>query len=197
MGPSRICALLILPVLAGCASLNAYRAEPIMLQSLFTSIENYGPGEIRAEEVDRLFLEVADLLSVRLRANVPRPRIAVTNPDRIASLYDGVAAGVPGYSRAVALYFPSPCLIIIPYFDRILLGHELAHYFTDHYLNTPRAQWEDIAHDVESKLARATPGIGRRLWRIGRELLFAYRSHEAHGPAAPHEPRAQLDVSPD
>ena len=49
---------------------------------------------------------------------------------------------------ALALYIPHADRILIPHFDRTLLTHELAHYFTFHYLSAPRTTWEEIANRV-------------------------------------------------
>ena len=50
-------------------------------------------------------------------------------------------------------YFPGANLVLVPRFDRPLLGHELAHYVTDHYLrDAPRSKWEWIASRVEHQL---------------------------------------------
>ncbi len=149
--------LLGFPILAGCASLNAYRAESVLIHSRFTTIENYANSWIDSEQVDQLLLQVAEILGVRLDPAVLKPRIVVTDPERIARFYTTESAAFPGHVRAAALYFPGTSLILIPYFDRTYLGHELAHYFSDHYLKAPRAEWEDIAHSVEWKLLTAKP----------------------------------------
>ncbi len=155
--PASLLLLLALPVLAGCGSLNAYRSESVLLQSRLTTIENYSTSEIDPSEVDRLLLQVAHILGVQLDPAVPRPRIVVTSPDRIDRLYSSTSVAFPGHARAAALYFPGANLVMIPYFDRTILGHELAHYITDHYLKVPRHQWEEIAHTVEWKLLTAKP----------------------------------------
>jgi len=145
--------LLALPLLIGCASLDAYRPDAVRLASQYTTIENHATTPIDPEQVDQLLLDVAHILGVQLDPTVPKARIIVTPPDRIASLHRGGAATFPGHSHAIALYFPRASLVLIPYFDRTLLGHELAHYLTDHYLkDAPRAEWEHIAHRVERKL---------------------------------------------
>jgi hypothetical protein len=144
--------LLLFPVLTGCGSLNAYRTESVLLQSRFTTIENYAISEIDPREVDDLLLQVAEILGVQLDPTIPKPRIVVTTSSRIASLYSSASVAFPGHVRAAALYFPGANLVMIPHFDRIILGHELAHYITDHYLKAPRPEWEEIAHRVEWKL---------------------------------------------
>ena len=155
--PACLLLLLAFPVLAGCGSLNAYRSDSVLLQSRFTTIENYSTSEIDPGEVDRLLLQVAHILRVRLDPAVPRPRIVVTSPDRIDRLYSSTSVAFSGHARAAALYFPGANLVMIPYFDRTILGHELAHYITDHYLKAPRPEWEGIAHTVEWKLLTAKP----------------------------------------
>ena len=157
--PAGLLVLVGLPILAGCASLNAYRAESVLIHSRFTTIENYANSGIDPEQVDQLLLQVAEILGVRLNPAVPKPRIVVTDPDRIARFYTIESAAFPGHVRAAALYFPGTSLILIPYFDRTYLGHELAHYFSDHYLKTPRAEWEEIAHAVERRLLTARPAV--------------------------------------
>ncbi len=159
--------LLALPLLAGCGSLNAYRSESVLLRSRFTIIENYGTTETDPREVDRLLLQVAEILGVQLNPTVPKPRIVVTNPNRITSLYGSTSVAFPGHRRVAALYFPGASLIMIPYFDRTILGHELAHYVTDHYLKVPRAEWEEIAHAVEWKLLTARPITTQTLVKSG------------------------------
>lgn len=152
--------LLLLPLFAGCGALNAYRTEAVLLHSRHTIIENFAISEIDPREVDQLLFQVAEILEVRLDPAVPKPRIMVTSPDRISRFFGASSAAYSGHTRAAALYFPGANLILIPYFDRTILGHELAHYLTDHYLKkVPRSQWEDIAHSVEWKLmlARVPP----------------------------------------
>lgn len=151
-------AILLFPLLAGCGALNAYRTESVLLHSRHTVIENFAVSEIDPREVDQLLLQVAQILEVRLEPTVPKPRIMVTSPDRISRFYGAGSAAFSGHTRVAALYFPGANLVLIPYFDRTILGHELAHYLTDHYLkNTPRDRWEDIAHSVEWKLLTAKP----------------------------------------
>jgi len=150
-----IISLLLLSV--ACTSLHAYRTESVLLHSTFTVIENYSTSEIHPAEVDLLLLQVAQILGVELDPAVPKPRIVVINPDRIDRLYSSSSVAFFGHARAAALYFPGANLVLIPYFDRTILGHELAHYITDHYLKTPRPEWEEIAHIVEWKLLMTKP----------------------------------------
>jgi hypothetical protein len=147
----------LLPVLVSCAGLPAYHPDPVSVSSRLTVIDNFSTEAIDPEAVDALLIEVADILDVQLDPAVTPPRIVVTEPGRIAQLYDGTAARFPGDLRAMSLYYPGRALIRIPRFDRILLGHELAHYLTDFYLGVPRAKWEGIAQKVEWKLLLTTP----------------------------------------
>ena len=148
----------LLPVLVSCAELPAYRPDPVSVSSRLTIIDNFSTEAIDPEAVDALLIEVADILDVQLDPAVTPPRIVVTEPGRIAQLYDGsTAARFPGDLHAMSLYYPGRALIRIPRFDRILLGHELAHYLTDYYLAVPRAEWEGIAQRVEWKLLFTTP----------------------------------------
>jgi hypothetical protein len=141
--------------LAGCASLDTYRDHSVRLQSRFSTIESFGVEPIDPQAVDELLLDVAHLLGVELDPAKPKVRILVTRPSRIAALYGGQAAAAvtPGHVEAVGLYFPQASLVLVPRFDRALLGHELAHYVTHHYLpDTPRSRWEWIAGRVENRI---------------------------------------------
>lgn len=151
--------IVLLEALVGCAELPSYRPTSVVTASRLTVIENFSTQAIDHEAVDQLLLEVADILDVRLDSAVPPPRIVVTEPGRIAELYDGAVTRWAEHLQAMALYFPGRRLVLIPYFDRTLLGHELAHYLTEYYLSVPRAQWEPIARNVEWKL---TLGAHRR-----------------------------------
>ena len=156
-------ALLTLPGLIGCAAKNTYRLnlDPGVTQSQFAIIQNFGTAEIDPAQVDSLLTEVADLLGVTLDRGVRKVRIVVTAPEHIDGLARAVAkvaATSHGHGYVEALYLPKASVVLIPYFDRIILGHELAHYVTDHYLNqTPLAQWEGIADRVERKLWATKP----------------------------------------
>ena len=164
-----ICALLILPALIGCATRNTYRLnlEPVVTQSEFALIQNFGTAEIDPSKVDELLLEIAEMLGVTLDHSVRKVRIVVTAPENITGLALAINSTPSGKVSAMspgryveALYLPKASIAMIPYFDRVILGHELAHYVTDHYLmHTPLAQWEHIADRVEQKLwmTKATP----------------------------------------
>jgi hypothetical protein len=168
---------LLTPLLAGCAGLHAYRPEPTFSRSDLALIENYGRAPVDPRVVDGLLREVAELLKIRLDPAVPPPRIIVTNPGQIARLYDGGAAPSARFLRAAALYFPGRRWILVPSIDRELLGHELAHYLTDHYLDVPRSEWEPIAHGVE------------------RRLRLGWRSPRGAAPAAETTGRAAAGAS--
>ncbi len=152
---------MLLPLSVACTSLHAYRTESVLLHSTFTVIENYSTSEIHPAEVDLLLLQVAQILGVKLDENITNPRIVVASPDRIEDLYASQVAGhvatFPTNTRAIGLYFPGASVVMIPYFDRIILGHELAHYVTDHYLKVSRDRWEEIAHEVEWALLTGKP----------------------------------------
>ena len=163
------CALLILPTLIGCATRNTYRLnlEPVVTQSEFAIIQNFGTADIDPSKVDALLLEVAGMLGVTLDHSVRKVRIVVTAPENITGLALAINSTPSGKVSAMslgryveALYLPKASVVVIPYFDRVILGHELAHYVTDHYLTqTPLAQWEGIADRVEHKLwmTKSTP----------------------------------------
>ena len=46
--------LLALPLLVGCASLDAYRPDAVRLESQYTTIENHATTPIDPEQVDQL-----------------------------------------------------------------------------------------------------------------------------------------------
>ena len=161
------CALLILPGLIGCAAKNTYRLNlaPVVTESRFALIQNYGTADINPSNVDALLGEIADILGVPLQHSVRKVRIVVTSPDNITgvalainSTPSGKVSTMPAGRYVEALYLPKVSVVLIPYFDRIILGHELAHYVTDHYLrHTPLAQWEGIADRVEHRLWATKP----------------------------------------
>jgi hypothetical protein len=152
------------PAPVGWASLDTYRDHSVRLRSRFATIESFGVEPIDPQVVDELLLDVAHLLGVKLDPAKPKVRILVTRPSRIAALYGGhaAAAAMPGHVEAVGLYFPQASLVLVPRFDRALLGHELAHYVTHHYLpDAPRSTWEWLAGQVENRIVayqRPAPG---------------------------------------
>ncbi len=156
-----LAALVVAPLIVGCAGIN-YREQAEVSQTRYASLENFSDEAISAEQVDGLLEEVAGLLDVTLSPDKPRVRIMVTTPSRIASVYRSVSAIAPHGADAVALYFPGASLVLISSYDRRILGHELAHYLTDHYLkSTPRNRWERIAYDVEDRLPLRSPNVAR------------------------------------
>ena len=157
-----ICVLLLLPALIGCAARNTYRLDlaPVVTQGEFSIIQNFGTADIDTPTVDALLLEIAGMLEVTLDRSIRKVRVVVTSPDQISGLAlainstpaGKVSAMAPGH-YVEALYLPKASIALIPYFDRVMLGHELAHYVTDHYLTqTPLDRWEAIAERVEQKL---------------------------------------------
>jgi hypothetical protein len=157
--------LVLLPVVLGCAdgSLN-YRDRSTVTQTSYATIENFCDEEITADQVDGLLEEVADILHVTLDPKVPKVRVMVLPSSRISELYRQVMTVAPHGADARALYWPGANLVTIPYFSRILLGHELAHYLTDQYLkSTPRRDWEHIAMMVEDALPDAPRMVARHV----------------------------------
>jgi hypothetical protein len=157
--------LVLLPVVLGCAdgSLN-YRDRSTLTQSWYATIENFCDEEITADQVDGLLEEVADILQVTLDPKVPKVRVMVLPSSRISEFYRQVTTVAPHGADARALYWPGANLVAIPYFSRIILGHELAHYLTDQYLkSTPRRNWEHIAIMVEDALPNTPRMVARRM----------------------------------
>jgi hypothetical protein len=152
-----LAALLGILPLVGCAGVT-YRDQATTSQTRYANVENFGDKVITAEEIDGLLEEVADILKVTLEPGEPRVRIMVTSPSRIADLYRHVTVVAAHGADAVGLYFPGASLVLIPSYDRTILGHELAHYLTDHYIkSTPRKDWEKIAYMVEDRLPLKAP----------------------------------------
>jgi hypothetical protein len=139
-------------VIVGCAGVS-YREHASVIHTRYATVENFSDEAITAEQVDGLVEEVADILKVTLDPGKPKVRILVTTPSRIAELHRRMTVVVAHGADAEALYFPGASLVLVPAYDRPILGHELAHYLTDHYLKaTPRKDWERLAHMVEDKL---------------------------------------------
>ena len=141
----------VLPIIVGCAGVN-YREQSTLTHTYYATVENFGDEEITALQVDGLLEEVAEILDITLDPAKPRVRIVVRSPNYIQAIAESVA--IAGYgSKTRALYLTGANLVVIPYYSRTLLGHELAHYLTDHYLkSTPRRNWEGIARKVEDAL---------------------------------------------
>jgi hypothetical protein len=157
-GVLRMLALLavVLSVMVGCAGVN-YRERSTLSHTCYATIENFGDKAITAHQVDGLLEEVAEILDIRLDPAKPRVRIVVRPTNYIQAISEGVTAAGYG-SKVQALYFDGANLVVIPYYSRTILGHELAHYLTDHYLqSTPRRHWERIARTVEDALPTTAP----------------------------------------
>jgi hypothetical protein len=145
-----------------------YREQSTVSQTRYATVESFSDEVITAEQVDGLLEEVADIMKITLDESRPRVRILVTTSGRIAELYRRVVTVAPHGADAQALYFPGANLVVIPYYSRTLLGHELAHYLTDHYLKSaPRRSWERIAQAVEDALPEAPRTVARRAPRPG------------------------------
>ena len=102
-----------------------------------------------------------------LLPSTPKVRIMVMSSARIADLYRQIVTVAPHGADARALYLPGANVVAISHYSRTVLGHELAHYLTDHYLkSTPRRNWERIALMVEDALpehaAHRGPSRARR-----------------------------------
>jgi hypothetical protein len=157
-----LASLAFLPLIVSCAGVG-YRERSTVSHTRYATIENFSDEEITAEQVDGLLEEVADILEVALHPAKPKVRIMVTSSARIGDLYRRVVTVTLHGSDARALYFPGASLVVIPYYERRILGHELAHYLTDHYLkSTPRRSWERIAYMVEDALPSAARSVARR-----------------------------------
>jgi hypothetical protein len=153
----------LLPVIAGCAEMS-YRERSTLGHTRYATVENFGDEQITAEQVDGLLEEVAEILDITLSPSVPKVRIMVMPASRIADLYRQVVAVTPQGGHARAVYFPGANLVAVPYYSRTILGHELAHYLTDHYLRaTPRRSWERIALEVEDALPSTPRTVARRV----------------------------------
>jgi hypothetical protein len=150
-----------LALLASCAGIN-YRDQAAASQTRYAAIENFGDEEITAEQVDGLLEEVAAILRVPLDPARPKVRIIVASPSRITEMYRRLVTVAPHGADAMAFYLPGASLVMISSYDRLILGHELAHYITDHYLKTtPRRDWEKVAYMVQDMLP-LTAAIARR-----------------------------------
>jgi hypothetical protein len=153
---------MLLPLVVGCSGVN-YRERSTVSHTRYATIENFGDEQITAEQVDDLLEEVAAILHVTLSPSKPKVRITVMPASRIADLYGQIVTVSAHGSNARALYLPGASFVAIPYYSRTLLGHELAHYLTDHYLkSTPRGRWERIALGVEDALSQTPRPVARR-----------------------------------
>ena len=144
--------LLLLPVMLGCADVS-YRERSTLAHTRYAAVENFGDEFIAAERIDDPLEEVADILNVTLSPSKPKVRIMVMPAGRIADLYRQIVTVTAHGADARALYLPGANVVAISHYSRTVLGHELAHYLTDHYLKaTPRRDWERIAMMVEDAL---------------------------------------------
>jgi len=154
--------LVLVPAVLGCADVS-YRDRSTLTHTRYATVENFGDQQIAAEQVDDLLEEVAEILNVTLNPRTPKVRVMVMPAGRISDLYRQLVTVAPHGTDARALYLPGANVVAIPYYSRTLLGHELAHYLTDHYLkSTPRRNWERIALMVEDALPGTPRIVARR-----------------------------------
>jgi len=145
--------LLIPLLLQGCLGSIQYRSSPGVRTGLHADIVNFSDREINPDKVDELYLEVARLMAINPDQSKPRPQVLVVPPSDIHQKYLALRPSAKTQSGiAVALYIPHENKILIPHFDRTLLSHELAHYFTFQYLFAPRSKWEQIADEITGKI---------------------------------------------
>jgi hypothetical protein len=173
-------------VVLGCAE-TSYRERSTLAQTRYATVENFGDEQISAEQIDDLLEEVAGILNVTLSPSKPKVRVMVMSAARIADLYRQVVTVAPHGADARTLYLPGANVVAIPYYSRTVLGHELAHYLTDHYLkSTPRRSWERIAVTVQDALpdtphvaVRKSPAPGAVAARIALALIAASANGDA------------------
>ena len=152
------CCLLVLPLfvlsllLQACLGSTQYLTNPGVLTGFHVDIFNFSDREITSSSADELYLKVARLMSITPDPAKPRPQVLVISPTHIHQEYLQLHPSAKTQDGiALALYIPRENKILIPHFDRTLLTHELAHYFTFHYLSAPRSKWEEIADKVMGK----------------------------------------------
>ena len=148
--PLLVLSLLLLPLLLqGCLGSVQYLANPDVRTGVHADIVNFSDREITSGSADELYLKVARLMSITPDPAKPRPQVLVVSPTHIHQEYLQLHPSAKTQDGiALALYIPRENTILIPHFDRTLLTHELAHYFTFHYLSAPRSRWEEIADRV-------------------------------------------------
>lgn len=140
-------------LLQGCLGSVQYRSSPGVRTGLHADIVNFSDREINPDKVDELYLEVARLMAINPDQSKPRPQVLVVPPSDIHQKYLALRPSAKTQSGiAVALYIPHENKILIPHFDRTLLSHELAHYFTFQYFSAPRSKWEQIADEITGKI---------------------------------------------
>jgi hypothetical protein len=145
--PLVVLAFLLPPLLfQGCLSTTRYRANPKIHIGTHVDIWSFSDAEINSEEVDELFLKVARLMDIVPYESTPRPQVLIVSPTYIRHKHLSIHPSAKARAGvAAALYIPQKAQILIPHFDRTLLTHELAHYFTYHYVSASRSSWEWIA----------------------------------------------------
>jgi hypothetical protein len=144
---------LISILLQGCLGSIAYRTNPEIQTGLHTEIVNFSDRDLNPERVDDLYLEVAHLMRITPNSSRPRPKILVVSPSEIHQRYLSLRPSAKTQDGiAVGLFIPHENKILISHFDRIILSHELAHFFTFQYLSAPRSKWEQIAEQVTDKI---------------------------------------------
>jgi hypothetical protein len=180
----------LFPVVMGCADVG-YEDRSTLSHTRYATVENFGADRIEAEQIDDLLEEVAEILNVTLSPGTPKVRIMVMPASRIADIYRQLVTVAPHGADARAIYFPGASLVAIPHYSRPILGHELAHYLTDHYLKvTPRQSWERIALMVEDALP-ATPRIEVRRRPPARDAPAAWTAFIApNGGPSPRDRHA-------
>jgi hypothetical protein len=144
---------LISILLQGCLGSIAYRTSPEIQAGLYTEIINFSDRELNPERVDDLYLEVARLMRITPDGSRPRPKILLVSPSEIHQKYLSLRPSAKTQDGiAVGLFLPHENRILISHFDRAILSHELAHFFTFQYLSVPRSKWEQIAEQVADKI---------------------------------------------
>ena len=141
--------LLLSTLLQGCFSTTRYRANPRIQIGTYVDIWSFIDAEINPEGVDELFLRVARLMDITPDESIPRLQVLIVSPAYIQQKHLMILPSAKNRDGiAVALYIPQKAQILIPHLDRRLLTHELAHYFTYHYVSVPRSKWEWIADKI-------------------------------------------------
>lgn len=144
-----LCLSLIPLLLQGCLGSTQYLAHPHVRHGVYVDVFNFSDSEIHRDDVDKLFLEVARLMGITPDRSKPRPQVLIVSPAQIQQEYVRFRPAAKRRGQmAMALYIPHQNKILIPHFDRTLLVHELAHYFTSRYLFVPRSKWEEIADQI-------------------------------------------------
>ena len=138
--------LLLSTLLQGCLSTTRYRANPRIQIGTYVDIWSFIDAKINPEEVDELFLRVARLMDITPDESIPRLQVLIVSPAYIQKKHLSIQPSAKTRTGvAIALYIPQKDQILIPHLDRTLLTHELAHYFTYHYVSASHSRWEWIA----------------------------------------------------